>query len=193
MQPNDTEWIWCPARHYEIVCWGFPAAVGEAQENTSRIAENETTSHHFLSLLFHNSFTGRVSHAPTCTHRLATKTYNKKISDYNTHTGRVTSFSAPVYIFIGKNYLPLHYIRLLILTYRTFNRNLIILGPNCRFHEKKSEKLEICDFTLCQTFFILHLNFFPRHIFVTKPLVSRSLALESVLVCVQVAALVHGS
>lgn len=111
----------------------------------------------------------------------------------HTHRGRVTSFSAPVYIFIGKNQLPLHYIRLLILTYRTFNRNLIILGPNCRFHEKKSEKLEICDFTLCQTFFILHLNLSPRHIFVTKPLVSRFLALESVLVCVQVAALVHGS
>lgn len=59
--------------------------------------------------------------------------------------------------------------------------------------KKKSEKLEICDFTLCQKFFILHLNLSPRHIFVTNPLVSRSLALESVLVCVQVAALVHGS
>lgn len=73
----------------------------------------------------------------------------------------MTSFSAPVYIFIRKNYLLLDYIRLLILTYRTFNRNLIILGPNCRFHERKSEKSEICDFTLCQTFFVLHLNFFP--------------------------------
>lgn len=166
-EQNATKWHWMslvssPTLWKRLLrfscCCGW--STGKHQQN-QHWAENETTSHQFLSLLFHNSFTGRVSHAPTCTHRLATKTYNKKISDYNTHRGRVTSFSAPVYIFIGKNYLLLHYIRLLILTYRTFNRNLIILGPNCRFHERKSEKLEICDFYIVSNIFHSTSQFFP--------------------------------
>lgn len=101
----------------------------------------------------------------------------------HTHRGRVTSFSAPVYIFIGKNQLPLHYIRLLILTYRTFNRNLIILGPNCRFHEKnqKSQKSVILH---CVRNFSFYISIFPPDISLSQTPQCHALLLWRVFSCV---------